>query len=46
MEELNGYAKLFEPAVIIHQGLIAETLSEAYGVALIDELGNVTLPSR
>jgi len=30
-----------EPAVIIHQGLIAETLSEADGVALIDESGNV-----
>ena len=30
-----------EPAVQIHQGLIAETLSEADGVALIDESGNV-----
>ncbi len=30
-----------EPAVIIHQGLIAEALSEIDGVALIDESGNV-----
>ena len=30
-----------EPAVKIHQGLIAEALSEADGVALIDESGNV-----
>jgi SRSO17 transposase len=30
-----------EPAVIIHQGLIAEALSEVDGVALIDESGNV-----
>ena len=30
-----------EPAVQIHQGLIAKTLSEADGVALIDESGNV-----
>jgi len=30
-----------ESAVIIHQGLIAETLSETDGVALIDESGNV-----
>jgi SRSO17 transposase len=30
-----------EPAVMIHQGLIAEALSEADGVALIDESGNV-----
>jgi SRSO17 transposase len=30
-----------EPVVIIHQGLIAEALSEVDGVALIDETGNV-----
>ena len=30
-----------EPAVNIHQGLIAESLSEVDGVALIDESGNV-----
>jgi SRSO17 transposase len=30
-----------EPALKIHQGLIAESLSEADGVALVDESGNV-----
>jgi SRSO17 transposase len=30
-----------EPAVMIHQGLMGEALSEADGVALIDESGNV-----
>ena len=30
-----------EPAVKIHQGLIAESLNEADGVALVDESGNV-----